>query len=89
MNEETERQQRAQSAFDQMNQLLTRLVAQAEQLSLQRCPYKNRFDHCTAEFRCRNQLRLVVTESGVSEPAPMACTGDDKLDYRPAWEQSV
>ena len=44
-----------------------------------RCPYKNRFDRCTAKFGCRNQRKQ---EAGKL----MLCASDDKLDYRPYWE---
>ena len=48
--------------------------------STQRCPYKNRFDQCTAQFGCRNQRR----PDGAGELR--VCGGDDQLDYRSAWE---
>ena len=64
-----------------------------------RCPYKNRFDECTAKFGCRNQrppseaaaqrpdrrgqLRPVLAGPG---SGLKLCRGDDKLDYRSAWE---
>ena len=49
-------------------------------VSTYRCPYKNAQDRCTAQFGCRNQDRSV--------PAGelYACTSDDNLDYRSAWE---
>ena len=45
-----------------------------------RCPYKNVQDRCTAKFGCRNQRR------DVPEGELYICAGDDKLDYRSAWE---
>ncbi len=45
-----------------------------------RCPYKNVKDECTADFGCRNQKR-VDQQSDV-----LVCTGNDKLNYRDAWE---
>ena len=45
-----------------------------------RCPYKNAQDRCTAKFGCRNQDR------GVPAGERFICMGDDKLDYRSAWE---
>lgn len=47
-----------------------------------RCPYKNRRDECTAQFGCRNQRR--------ARPGGelLTCAGDDKLDYRNAWESA-
>ncbi len=50
------------------------------EVSLWRCPYKNKDDRCTARFGCRNQSY----SDGPHELA--VCTGSDKLDYRPAWE---
>ena len=44
-----------------------------------RCPYKNRFDRCTAKFGCRNQRKQETGEL-------MLCASDDKIDYRPYWE---
>lgn len=44
-----------------------------------RCPYKNRFDRCTAKFGCRNQRKQETGEL-------MLCVSDDKIDYRPYWE---
>ncbi len=52
----------------------------ANRVSASRCPYKNAQDRCTAKFGCRNQNRAV--------PAGelYICAGDDKLDYRSAWD---
>jgi hypothetical protein len=49
-------------------------------VSLWRCPYKNKDDRCTARFGCRNQSYV----DGRDQLA--LCTGSDKLDYRTAWE---
>ena len=48
-----------------------------------RCPYKNRHDECTAKFGCRNQRRTASR----GQPADVG-GGDDKLDYRSAWESA-
>ena len=54
-----------------------------------RCPYKDRHDRCTAAFGCRNQRRPAAGdprfEPGAGKPR-FLCAGDDKLDYRSAWE---
>lgn len=50
------------------------------EVSRWRCPYKNVQDRCTAKFGCRNQRR------DVAEGELYICAGDDKLDYRSAWE---
>jgi hypothetical protein len=60
--------------------LLGAMMATVEDLSTRRCPYKNRLDQCTAGFGCRNQIRPRRPD------LPIVCGGDDKLDYRPAWE---
>jgi hypothetical protein len=74
--------QEFQKRLDQLTQILTEIVVNADKLSTCRCPYKNRFDQCTAQFGCRNQRRS-------HEPGrPPLCAGDDKLDYRAAWETS-
>ncbi len=52
----------------------------ANEVSMWRCPYKNKDDRCTARFGCRNQLHT-------DGPDQLAlCTGSDKLDYQSAWE---
>ncbi|MCY4374995.1 MAG: ASKHA domain-containing protein [Spirochaetaceae bacterium] len=54
-----------------------------------RCPYKDRRDRCTAAFGCRNQRHPAAGDRRF-EPGPeqprFLCAGDDKLDYRSAWE---
>lgn len=66
--------------LDQITQLFAAIVSHADQQSTWRCPYKNRFRQCTAQFGCRNKRKpLAPSELPV-------CAGDDKLDYRPAWE---
>ena len=50
------------------------------EVSRWRCPYKNAQDRCTAKFGCRNQQR------NVPEGELYICMGDDKLDYRSAWD---
>ncbi len=52
------------------------------EVSKWRCPYKNVENRCTAKFGCRNQDR------SVPEGELFICTGDDKLDYRSAWDSS-
>lgn len=69
-----------QKRLDRITELFAGMIAHADELSTVRCPYKNRFDECTARFGCRNQRK----------PRPggtlLMCGGDDKLDYRGAWE---
>ena len=54
----------------------------ADEQATFRCPYKNRFDQCTARFGCRNQ-RKPQKPDGLFQ-----CGGDDQLDYRSAWESA-
>jgi hypothetical protein len=69
-----------QQRLDQISEILASIVTHADQQSLFRCPYKNRFDQCTAQFGCRNKRK-----PRANGELPV-CAGDDKLDYRPAWE---
>lgn len=63
-----------------MSAIFADMMATVAESATHRCPYKDRFDRCTAQFGCRNQRR--PTEPG----GPKVCGGDDKLDYRGAWE---
>jgi hypothetical protein len=69
-----------QKRLDKMTALFAGMAVHADELSTRRCPYKNRFDECTAKFGCRNQRK--------ARPGGelLVCDGDDKLDYRSAWE---
>ena len=69
--------------LEQMTELFSGMVTHADELSRQRCPYKNRHNQCTANFGCRNQRRAPV------KGERLLCGGDDKLDYRSAWEAGV
>jgi hypothetical protein len=71
-----------QAAFDRLSAIFSDMMVTVAEVSTHRCPYKNRLDKCTAKFGCRNQLR--PTEPGGLK----VCGGDDKLDYRSAWETS-
>jgi hypothetical protein len=62
--------------------LFERIGEHAAGAALARCPYKNRKCECTAEFGCRNQGKP-RTAGG-----RLICLGDDKLDYRGAWQTS-
>ncbi len=65
--------------LNKITQIFEELVVHADEQATYRCPYKNRFDHCTAKFGCRNQRKI-------DEGTGLLCVGDDKLDYRSAWE---
>jgi hypothetical protein len=71
-----------QQRVDQVTELFSSMIAVADDLSTRRCPYKNRFDRCTAQFGCRNQRKPDVAGE------LKLCAGDDKLDYRSAWESA-
>ncbi|MDA0746324.1 MAG: hypothetical protein O2954_07380 [bacterium] len=71
-----------QKRLDRITEMFAGMVKYADELSVKRCPYKNRFSECTAQFRCRNQ----------QEPRPegelLTCGLEDGLDYRSAWESN-
>ena len=69
-----------QKRLDRITELFSEMMVHADEQATYRCPYKNRFDECTAKFGCRNQ-RKPREKDGL-----MLCGGDDKLDYRKAWE---
>ena len=69
-----------QKRLDRVTELFTDMMRHAEKQSAQRCPYKDRFDRCTAQFGCRNQRK--PARAGEL----LICASDDKLDYRSAWE---
>ena len=69
-----------QERLDRVTDLFSSMIEVADELSTRRCPYKNRLDECTAQFGCRNQ-RPPARPGGLK-----ICAGDDKLDYRGAWE---
>ena len=69
-----------QKRLDRLTEILMGIAAHADELSAGRCPYKNRLDQCTAQFGCRNKRKP-------RQPGELpVCAGDDKLDYRKAWE---
>ncbi len=69
-----------QKRLDKMTEMFSAIAAHADEQSTYRCPYKNRFDECTAKFGCRNQRKPRVKDG------LLVCGSDDKLDYRNAWE---
>ena len=66
--------------MDRITAIFKDMMGHANEQAKYRCPYKNRFDECTAQFGCRNQ-RKPSKPDGL-----LVCGGDDKLDYRMAWE---
>ena len=71
-----------QERLDRLGEIFSSMMETVDDLSGRRCPYKNRFDRCTANFGCRNQRKPPV------KGELRICAGDDKLDYRRAWESS-
>lgn len=76
-------QQAFQERLDRMAAIFSDIVSHAEESILTRCPYRNRFDLCTALFRCRNQLPVPD-----GDPDDLECGHDGKFDYRSAWESN-
>ena len=70
-----------QKRLDRLSEILNGIAQHAAELSTMRCPYKDRQERCTAQFGCRNQRR--------GEGKVLICAGDDKLDYRSAWESGA
>jgi hypothetical protein len=82
-------QEAYQRRLDRLSEIFGSMMETVEDLSGKRCPYKNKNGYCTAHFGCRNQRKPPVEDP----TAPIAhrgkrflCGGDDKLDYRSAWE---
>ncbi len=67
-----------QRRIDRMSEIFADIAEKATETSRTRCPYRDRHDLCTAEFRCRNQLP--ETADG------MACGHEGGFDYQSAWE---
>lgn len=71
-----------QQRLDRLGEVMRGIVDHATQLSLTRCPYRDREDLCTAAFSCRNQRPP-------ADPAmPAGCGHDGTFDYRSAWESN-
>lgn len=66
--------------LDRITELFSGMVAHADAVSQTRCPYRDRHDHCTAKFRCRNQARPETAGDAT------VCLHDGRFDYRTAWE---
>lgn len=66
--------------LQKISNIFSGMVEHADEQLLTRCPYKNRHDQCTAKFGCRNQRKPPA------QGDPLICGGDDKIDYRTAWD---
>lgn len=78
-----------QERLDRLSSVLATIADHADAQAQWRCPYKDRHDRCTASFGCRNQRRPPTGDPrfahGPDRPR-FLCAGDDRLDYRSAWE---
>ena len=70
------------ASLERLAAIMNPIAKHADVQAMFRCPYKNRFDRCTAKFGCRNQRKQEAGEL-------MLCVADDKLDYRPFWETEI
>lgn len=68
------------ASYEHLSDIFEEMMATVHRVSQYRCPYKDRQGLCTAVFGCRNQRRPAAAGG------PLVCGGDDKLDYRSAWE---
>ncbi len=68
--------------LDRLDGIYTDMVANAEESARHRCPYRNRFDQCTAAFSCRSQ------RPPRADGEPAQCGHDGAFDYRMAWESN-
>jgi hypothetical protein len=75
-------QEAYQRRLDRLTEMFGSMMETVEDLTTKRCPYKDRHGRCTAQFGCRNQRKAPPD----SADRRMICGGDDKLDYRSAWE---
>ena len=69
-----------QQRRDRITEIFAGMVTHADQQAAVRCPYRDRFDQCTAKFRCTNQAKAAV------DGELPGCEHDGCFDYRSAWE---
>lgn len=74
-----------QKRMARISEMFTDIVVHAEAVSKTRCPYRDRKDRCTAEFRCRNQQK---PDAAAAADAPLICGHREEFDYRSAWESN-
>jgi len=78
-----------QERLDRLSSVLATIADHADAQAQWRCPYKDRHDRCTAAFGCRNQRRPPAGDPRFEHDPDrprFLCAGDDRLDYRSAWE---
>ena len=71
-----------EASISRLSEIFSDISNTVNQVSTWRCPYKNVDDLCTANFKCRNQLK------NTPDSHLPVCTGSDNLDYRHAWYDS-
>ena len=54
---ERDRPEAYQERLDRIGEIFSSMMVTVDDLPTRRCPYKNRFDQCTAQFGCRNQRK--------------------------------
>ena len=69
-----------EKSLRRLGEILQGITRHAKEQALQRCPYKDRHDCCTAKFACAYKR-----VASVAADLPN-CVSDDQLDYRTAWE---
>ena len=67
-------------SLDRLSEIFAGMVERADDVSKFRCPYRDRRDHCTAKFKCRNQ------SDSVGRSLKIICEHNGSFDYRTAWE---
>ena len=72
-----------EKSVEKLGNIFAQITQHAEEQALCRCPYKNRFDRCTARFGCRYKR-----PADEDDELPI-CTSDDQLEYRSAWESGA
>ncbi|AWT59730.1 MAG: hypothetical protein DF168_00924 [Candidatus Moanabacter tarae] len=70
-----------QERLEKITDLFSGFVLHARKQSMSRCPYRNRFDQCTAKFDCGNQIPTK------SQQALPKCSG--LIDYCNAWKKDT
>ena len=63
-----------EAALRELGEVLSGIVATAEEKACTRCPYMNIRRQCTAEFSCRNQVFRPESERP-------ACSGQHKINF--------
>jgi hypothetical protein len=71
-------------SMESISGIFTDIAGVAEAQSQQRCPYRNRHDHCTGLFICGHQAPVAG-----DDPAVLICTHAGGNDYAMLWTQDA